>query len=117
MPAAGDGTAAAHRALYETIWSCLATTFACTWIALHPGVPRPNGTHKAKTPSRWNQVKRRFKLMIGVMIAPEFLILWAVWERLLAKRIVEEYNRFCDAGEPTLTPPQVTIYLSLQTER
>ncbi len=97
MPTAEDGEA--HRSLYEIIWSCLLTIIACTWIALHPDVPRPTGSHSEKTPSRWNQMKKRLKLTIYVVIAPELMILWAIWERLLAKRIVEDYNLFCEAGE------------------
>ncbi len=97
MPTAKDGIA--HRTLYEIIWSCLFTIIACTWIALHPDVPRPTSTHSEKAPSRWNQTKKRLKLTIYAVIAPELIILWAIGERLLAKRIANDYNRFYEPGE------------------
>lgn len=75
------------------------TTFACTWIALHPDVPRSDGTHSGSSPSRWANLKGRFKLTIGALIAPEFMVLWAIGERLLAKKIAEEYNRLCNTSK------------------
>ena len=27
------------RTAYDILWSCLATTFACAWLSVHPNVP------------------------------------------------------------------------------
>lgn len=84
-----------HRTLPEIIWSCLATIFACTWVAVHPSVPLP--THDSE--STWHQLGRRAALMTSAIIAPEFMVLWAIGERLTAAKIVEEYNRLYDISE------------------
>lgn len=98
MPHALVEDCTSRRALYEIIWSCLVTTFACTWIALHPDVPRPD-TGSESAPSRWAILKGRLKLTVGAVVAPEFMVLWAIGERLLAKRIAKEYNRLCDTSK------------------
>lgn len=88
-----------HRTLYEIVWGCLVTTFACTWVALHPGVPLSSVGHRKSTPTRWAILRRRGISTLGIVIAPEFVIVRAIGERMLAGRIVNEYNRFCDQGE------------------
>lgn len=62
--------ACAGRSLWDILWSCLATTFACTWVSVHPNIPFLRET-KAST-TRW-----RVYLMLVSLIAPEIMILWA----------------------------------------
>lgn len=93
MSALGDSTAN-HRTIYEI------TSFACTWVALHPGVPIPAaGRHHTNTPTRWEGLKRRAVSTLGIAIAPEFMIVRAIGERVLARSLVNGYNQFCDEGE------------------
>lgn len=35
------------RTLLQLIWSCSATIFVCTWLAVHPSVPGREGSQKA----------------------------------------------------------------------
>ncbi|KAJ7219854.1 hypothetical protein C8J57DRAFT_1095103 [Mycena rebaudengoi] len=30
------------RKLFDIVWGCLVTIFACTWVSVHPNVPPPN---------------------------------------------------------------------------
>ena len=54
------------RKLSSLIWSCLTTVFLCTWVALHPDVPKEYET-------RWvDRSKARVSLMLKMLLAPEW---------------------------------------------
>ncbi|KAJ7119939.1 hypothetical protein C8R43DRAFT_900818 [Mycena crocata] len=55
------------RRLFDIIWGCLATIFACTWVSVHPNVPPPSQSCLALF---W----RRLKLMLVAVIAPELMV-------------------------------------------
>jgi hypothetical protein len=55
------------RKLFDIIWGCLATIFACTWVSVHPNVPAPNQSRLALF---W----RRLKMMFITVIAPELMV-------------------------------------------
>jgi len=60
-----------HRSLFDIIWSCLATMFACSWIAIHPNVPAPG--------DGWLTIGlRRAKMMFWAILAPELIVIWAM---------------------------------------
>lgn len=73
------------RTRQSIVWSCLATMFACTWVAIHPNLPDPRC-------SKWSEFKRRTAMMILTIFAPEFILIWALRQRLGARRIMKEYN-------------------------
>ncbi|KAJ7151324.1 hypothetical protein C8R43DRAFT_1190751 [Mycena crocata] len=54
------------RKLFDIIWGCLATIFACTWVSVHPNVPPPN---QARLALFW----RRLRMMLVAVIAPELM--------------------------------------------
>lgn len=58
------------RTVLDILWSCLATTFACTWVSVHPNVP-------FEGEGRWTLLRRRIFLMFFSILAPEFMIMWA----------------------------------------
>ncbi|KAG1721793.1 hypothetical protein EDB19DRAFT_1646207 [Suillus lakei] len=58
------------RSLWNIIWSCCLTIFACTWTAIHPNIPGMNEGKVAK-------LTRRMLLMVPAIIAPELMITWA----------------------------------------
>ncbi|GJJ09187.1 hypothetical protein Clacol_003409 [Clathrus columnatus] len=72
-----------QRSTLDILWSCLATTFAVTWLSVHPNIPSPGE-------KVWWIIWRRFKLMFWALVAPEFVILWAWRQRRAAHRIAEE---------------------------
>ncbi|KAF8655459.1 hypothetical protein AX16_003048 [Volvariella volvacea WC 439] len=68
------------------IWSCLATTAACTYFAVHPNIPNPG--------SRTPEVKmQQLLLAFYAFIAPEVVILWAMRQRRAAYNIKEVMNK------------------------
>ena len=74
------------RSLWNIIWSCLSTLFACTWIAVHPNIPAPND-------SKWVVFGRRVAIMGYVLIAPEMVILWAARQHYGAKHLATEHQK------------------------
>ena len=58
----------AGRTVWDILWSCLATTFAVTWVSVHPNVPFLEETN-------WMILKRRVFLMVLALLAPEVMIM------------------------------------------
>ncbi|CAA7268591.1 unnamed protein product [Cyclocybe aegerita] len=73
------------RSIWSIVWSCFATIFACTWIAVHSNVPAP-------TDSRTRIFSRRFAIMGYVLLVPEMVILWVAHQYYGAKEIVDKYK-------------------------
>lgn len=73
------------RTVVEILWSCLATTFACTWVSVHPNVP-------FKGEGKWSLVRRRIFLMLFSILAPEFMVMWAFKQWRGAVMIKEAVN-------------------------
>ncbi|KDR77193.1 hypothetical protein GALMADRAFT_120316 [Galerina marginata CBS 339.88] len=74
-----------QRSLWDILWSCLATIFACTWVSVHPNIP----------PLRESWLKtglRRVELMAWALIAPELIILWAMKQWVGARNMVQKYQ-------------------------
>ena len=64
-----DSTEAdAGRTVWDILWSCLATTFAVTWVSVHPNVPFLEETNRMV-------LKRRIFLMVLALLAPEVMIM------------------------------------------
>lgn len=91
------------RRLYSIIQTCLATIFACVWVAVHRNLPAPkpepspSANFVVKT-ARWVWEKildqRQSVLVFAVtLLAPEWVLAWAVRQaleaRYLAKRLEE----------------------------
>ncbi|KAF8188005.1 hypothetical protein BJ912DRAFT_407946 [Pholiota molesta] len=74
-----------QRTVNDIVISCLATIFACTWSAVHPNIP-------AVTDSAWTCFKRQVTTTICALLAPELMTMWAMRQRLAAKRIRDQYN-------------------------
>jgi hypothetical protein len=62
------------RTIWNIVWSCLVTTFACTWVAVHPNVPKPGQNANRRWYSR---PLRRVRIMLYALIGPEFILFWA----------------------------------------
>ncbi|KAF4616506.1 hypothetical protein D9613_008771 [Agrocybe pediades] len=72
------------RTQLEIIWTCLATIFAASWIAVHPNMPGPNA-------SKVKKVLPRIEIMLWAIIVPEVIITWAVRQWLGAKAMEKEF--------------------------
>ncbi|KAJ6477954.1 hypothetical protein DFH09DRAFT_1056463 [Mycena vulgaris] len=73
------------RKLFDIVWGCLATIFACTWVSVHPNVPPPNQ-------SRLALFGRRLGLMLIAVIAPELMVGFAARQFFAACWYAKEYE-------------------------
>jgi hypothetical protein len=67
------------RSLFNIVWGCLTTLFACTWISVHPNVPPP-------LESRLVRLGRRLKMMLIAIVAPEIMVGFAARQFLAARK-------------------------------
>ncbi|KAF5310295.1 hypothetical protein D9619_010138 [Psilocybe cf. subviscida] len=77
-----------ERSVSDILWSCLAVIFACTWVAVHPDIPKPSET-------TWGGIRHRFWLMFCALIAPELMVLWAMrqwWGARYLSDALEDYG-------------------------
>lgn len=77
---------ARYRTVQDIVWSCLATIFACTWVAVHPNVPRAQA-------SKWTKFWQKVLIMVYALLAPEVVIAWAMRQWTAARRHAAEYNQ------------------------
>jgi hypothetical protein len=83
------------RTRWDIIWSCITTVFLCTWVAVHPNVPEPVET---KDLDRWQKAKNRSKrfikerllLCVVALLVPDYILAWAIRQRLVAYSIVKK---------------------------
>ncbi|KAJ7727081.1 hypothetical protein B0H16DRAFT_1779812 [Mycena metata] len=62
-----DSTINSCRTLFDIVWGCLATIFACIWVALHQNVPDPK--------LGWfSLLMRKLRMMLVTIIAPELVL-------------------------------------------
>ncbi|KAG1741710.1 hypothetical protein EDB19DRAFT_709047 [Suillus lakei] len=73
------------RTLWDIIWSCTATLFACTWTAIHPNIP---GMEEGKLAI----FSRRLFFMMMALIFPELMITWATLQFLSARDTAKAFN-------------------------
>ncbi|KAJ7910802.1 hypothetical protein B0H13DRAFT_1615283 [Mycena leptocephala] len=73
------------RKLFDIVWGCLATIFACTWVSVHPNVPAPNQ-------SRLTLFWRRLKMMLIAVIAPEIMVGFAARQFFAARVLSKEFG-------------------------
>lgn len=82
------------RTVLDIFWSCLATTFACTWVSVHPNIP-------FKGEGKWKLLWRRIFLMFFSILAPEFMIMWAFKQWRGAVMIKEAVNKSLMESTPS----------------
>ncbi|TFK50303.1 hypothetical protein OE88DRAFT_1749602 [Heliocybe sulcata] len=75
------------RTTLNILWSCLATIFACTWVAIHPNIP-PRGEH-------WfRRLGRQVITTIIAIIAPELIVCWAAKQYFASKRLAQRFKAY-----------------------
>ncbi|KAI9507075.1 hypothetical protein F5148DRAFT_1285684 [Russula earlei] len=73
------------RSLWDIIRSCIITLFLCVWVSVHPNIPSPDET--------WPRVAiRRVGLMVATVFVPEFMVMWALKQRLVAATLAKKYK-------------------------
>ncbi|KAF9566570.1 hypothetical protein CPC08DRAFT_703914 [Agrocybe pediades] len=82
------------RTRLEIIWTCLATIFAASWVAVHPNMPGPNV-------SKVKKILLRIEVMLWAIITPELIIMWAMQQwygaKVLENEFVSRYRKPNDA--------------------
>ncbi|KAJ7051399.1 hypothetical protein C8F01DRAFT_1376943 [Mycena amicta] len=73
------------RRLFDVVWGCLATIFACTWVSVHPNVPRPDS-------SALSLFWRRLWMMIVAVLAPEFMVGFAARQCFVAWKFSKKFK-------------------------
>ena len=74
-----------QRMIWDVLWSCLATIFACSWVSVHPNIPGPNE-------SSWRILLRHLELMFWAVVGPEMIITWALRQWLGARHLEKLYK-------------------------
>ncbi|KAJ6565591.1 hypothetical protein DFH09DRAFT_1363772 [Mycena vulgaris] len=73
------------RRMFDIIWGCLTTIFACTWVSVHPNVPPPDQSWLARL---W----RRLRMMLMAVIAPEVMVGFAARQLFAAWRFSRKFK-------------------------
>ncbi|KAJ7136914.1 hypothetical protein C8R44DRAFT_607810, partial [Mycena epipterygia] len=73
------------RTLFDIVWGCLTTIFACTWVSVHQNIPPPD--------QGWMSLHlRKLRMMLVTIISPEVVPLVAARRFLTALYISKEFN-------------------------
>lgn len=79
------------RTLLNIVYSCSSTILGCTWIAIHPNIPKP----EAPGTNIWDKalftirriVKHKLPPFIMALLVPEYLLAWAIRQWLIASEL------------------------------
>ncbi|KZP11769.1 hypothetical protein FIBSPDRAFT_937362 [Athelia psychrophila] len=74
------------RTMVGIVTSCLATIFACIWVAVHPNMPGPEQSWVSRQ-------FESFKLVVVTLMVPEWVLAWAVRQYLQAR----QYGKILEA--------------------
>jgi hypothetical protein len=74
-----------QRLIWDILWSCLATLFACSWVSIHPNIPGPNE-------SRRRIFLHRLELMFWAVVGPEMITAWAFQQWASARHLEKLYK-------------------------
>ncbi|PBK58900.1 hypothetical protein ARMSODRAFT_899955, partial [Armillaria solidipes] len=75
-----------RRTVLNILWSCLATIFASTWLAIHPNVPGTKITDKGAI----SRAVERAKIMSISIVAPEVIVAWAAEQFKVAWKVCHD---------------------------
>ncbi|KAF8508808.1 hypothetical protein BU17DRAFT_56524 [Hysterangium stoloniferum] len=75
-----------RRTVWDILWSCLATIFACSWVSVHPNIQEPKEAW-------WLVILRRLELMFWSIFSPELIVYWAMRQWDGARRLKRKYRR------------------------
>ena len=96
-----------QRGTWAIISNCLSTIFACTWTIQHLNVPG-----KRTSDSKWDLKFRSCKWMLFNILFPEFIVLRAAFELLMAMKAL---NQMAENGKDVAYPWWYHRHLSLST--
>lgn len=85
LDASGSPPSNNTRTLWNIIWSCGVTLFACAWTAIYPNIP-------GMDEKRLAIFFRRILIVIMVLIAPELILTWASRQFSSAIAVKKQFN-------------------------
>ncbi|KAF7982744.1 hypothetical protein HWV62_26626 [Athelia sp. TMB] len=95
------------RTVLDIVWSSLATIFACAWVAVHRNVPDPgSGSIRVNL--------ERVIITICALLVPEYIIGWALRQRLMAVHIARKNAKLSKTARDdyiTTLPKQINLLL------
>ncbi|KAJ5536215.1 hypothetical protein N7513_009401 [Penicillium frequentans] len=99
------------RSSWDIFWTCLSTILACTWTALHLGVPKRDDTESRRI--IWKLIS-----WICAVLAPELMAGLAAEELLRARAIVARCNTaFCKLSNEPIGPVSIPLDTSAGEEQ
>ena len=81
-PRGTDPNRFTQRSEWNIVWSCFATLFTCSWVAIHPNIPLQSDSFK-------RILARRLMIMGYMLIVPELVICWAARQWCAARDIAK----------------------------
>ncbi|KAF5339510.1 hypothetical protein D9758_016368 [Tetrapyrgos nigripes] len=88
------------RTAEQIIFSCIAVVFVCTWVAVHPNIPRKFYWRGAEIVGDSLDVHsavvtlQNILFMLLALIVPELIIMWAIRQWLAARAIGKKYATY-----------------------
>ncbi|KAJ7209256.1 hypothetical protein GGX14DRAFT_521400, partial [Mycena pura] len=90
------------RSTFVIVRGCLTTIFACTWVSVHPNVPPPDPNPpdsfwpnlKGRIIVATRSLRRRLKLMLVAVIAPELMVGFAARQYMAAWEFSKGASQF-----------------------
>ena len=77
-----------QRTVFTIVWNCIVTITLCAWTSVHPNIPGPDE-------GRWMLTWRSIELILWGLIAPEYILIWAIRQWRGARYIRQKVH-----GEP-----------------
>ncbi|KAG9057188.1 hypothetical protein FS842_008302 [Serendipita sp. 407] len=89
-----------YRSLPNIITGCVATILLCTWFSLHLNVPKPvNEARLSKlrlyAHKLWTFLRNGFFPFVVLLVAPEWVLMWALRQRLVVAYMVGNEKGVC----------------------
>ncbi|KAI0062797.1 hypothetical protein BV25DRAFT_1915917 [Artomyces pyxidatus] len=78
------------RTRYNIIWSSLVTILACVWTAVHRNIPEPAKAEESRLRHVAARVLEVAKIVVVTLLAPEWVLAWAVRQLLNARAFGKE---------------------------
>lgn len=78
-----------QRTVFTIVQNCIVTIALCTWSSVHPNIP-------GRDEGWWEVTRRRIELMLWGLIAPEFILIWAMRQWRGARHITQKVHELCD---------------------
>ena len=86
-----------YRTRSDIVWSCLSTIFLCTWVSLHPDIPKPINMSGFRPSQRirahiWRFIRFRLMWVVLAVFAPEMILGRSLMKFFSARDLVKKHG-------------------------